>query len=80
VGLMFVAYNLRRMINILGKDVFKKYLRILVPHLLLKIAQLIAILSRFKKSNGVGISNPLFFEHPANQLIFTRKLTIMAGF
>ena len=80
VGLMFVAYNLRRMINILGKDVFKKYLRILVAHLLLIIAQLRAILSRFKKSNGAGISNLLFFEHPANQLIFTRKLTGMAGF
>ena len=80
VGLMFVAYNLRRMINILGKDVFKKYLRILVAYLLLIIAQLRAILSRFKKSNGAGISNLLFFEHPANQLIFTRKLTGMAGF
>ena len=80
VGLMFVAYNLRRMINILGKDVFKKYLRILVAHFLLNMAQLRAILSRFKKSNGAGISNLLFFEHPENQLIFTRKLTGMAGF
>ena len=30
VGLMFTAYNFRRLINILGKDVFKKYLMILV--------------------------------------------------
>ena len=73
VGLMFIAYNLRRIINILGKDVFKEYLRILVTHLLLNMAQLRAILSRFKESNGACISNPLFFEHPANQLIFTRK-------
>ena len=26
VGLMFIAYNLRRLINILGKDTFDKYL------------------------------------------------------
>ena len=30
VGLMFTAYNLRRIINILGQDVFKKYLKMLV--------------------------------------------------
>lgn len=30
VGFMFIAYNLRRIMNILGQDVFKKYLRILV--------------------------------------------------
>jgi transposase len=27
VGLIFIAYNLRRLINILGKDVFSKYLK-----------------------------------------------------
>jgi transposase len=27
VGLMFIAYNLRRIINILGQDLFKKYLK-----------------------------------------------------
>ena len=30
VGLMFVAYNLRRLINIIGKDLFKKFLAELV--------------------------------------------------
>lgn len=30
VGLMFTAYNLRRIMNILGQEVFKKYLRMLV--------------------------------------------------
>ena len=30
VGFMFLAYNLRRIINILGHDVFKKYLKLLV--------------------------------------------------
>jgi transposase len=31
VGLMFIAYNLRRLINILGQDMLKEYLRILSP-------------------------------------------------
>lgn len=30
VGFMFIAYNLRRIINILGQEVFKKYLKMLV--------------------------------------------------
>jgi len=30
VGFMFIAYNLRRIMNILGPEVFKKYLRMLV--------------------------------------------------
>ena len=30
VGLMFVAYNIRRIMNILGKDELKKYLKELV--------------------------------------------------
>jgi len=30
VGFMFIAYNIRRIISILGKDLLSKYLRILV--------------------------------------------------
>jgi hypothetical protein len=36
VGLMFVAYNLRRLINIIDKNLFKKFLAELVMSLLLK--------------------------------------------
>jgi len=32
VGFMFIAYNLRRIINIVGAEVFKKYLRALVSY------------------------------------------------
>jgi transposase len=38
VGFMFIAYNLRRIINILGKDVIMKYLRILVSMFLTVLA------------------------------------------
>ena len=34
VGFMFIAYNLRRIINILGENRLKEYLRILVPSFL----------------------------------------------
>ena len=34
VGFMFIAYNLRRIINILGQENFKKYLRMLVLYFL----------------------------------------------
>jgi hypothetical protein len=31
VGFMFIAYNLKRIFNILGQDLLKEYLRILIP-------------------------------------------------
>ncbi len=34
VGFMFIAYNLRRIMNIVGQKAFKKYLRILVSYFL----------------------------------------------
>ncbi len=80
VGLMFTAYNLRRIINILGKDNLKEYLRILVFCFLVVIGHIRAVLSRFGESFFVRNINLVFFEHPANRLIFTRKLTINDGF
>ena len=32
VGFMFIAYNLRRIINILGQNVFKEYLKVLISY------------------------------------------------
>ena len=80
VGLMFVAYNLRRIINILGKEVFKEYLRVLVFSFLFVFGHMRAILSRFKQSVFACNINPLFFEYPANRLIFTGNLTAKVGF
>jgi len=42
VGLMMIAYNLRRIINILGKNAFKAYLREVISLFLRKMAQLTA--------------------------------------
>jgi len=80
VGLMFVAYNLRRIINILGKEAFKEYFRTLACSLLLIFGHIRAIIKRFKTSVLDSNIYPLCFDHHVNQLIFTRKLTIMAGF
>jgi len=80
VGLMFVAYNLRRIINILGKDVFKAYLKVLAFPFSLVFPRIRAILSRFKESVFAGNINPSFFEHPANWLIFTRNFVATGGF
>jgi len=74
VGLMFIAYNLRRIINISCKEVLKEYLRILVYFFLRFIGQARAILSRYKESVLHGDNNPLFYGHSANRLIFNRNL------
>ena len=80
VGLMFIAYNLRRIINILGKDAFKEYPRIFGFPFLFVFRLLKAILSRFKESVLACNMYPPFFENLPNQLIFTRKLIINGGF
>ncbi|MCX6335544.1 MAG: IS1182 family transposase [Bacteroidia bacterium] len=48
VGFMFIAYNLRRIISILGKDQLMKYLRILVPLYLTVLAFLRGGISRLE--------------------------------
>jgi len=60
VGLMFTAYNLRRIINILGKNVLKEYLRILVFHFVFVIGHIRAVLSRFWESFFVRNINLVF--------------------
>ncbi|MBE9481974.1 MAG: IS1182 family transposase, partial [Bacteroidetes bacterium] len=47
VGLMFVAYNIRRIMNILGKNELKKYLKVLILLILAIYRQKWAKLSRF---------------------------------
>jgi len=48
VGLMFVAYNLRRLINSIDKNLFKKFLAGLVPLLLAKTAVLKVFKAKIK--------------------------------
>jgi len=74
VGLMFTVYLLKRMINILGKDVFKKYLKSLAGSFLLFWSKFRAILRHFKESNLIDNIDLSFYGYFLKQLIFTPKL------
>lgn len=70
VGLMFVAYNLRRIINILGKEVLSGYPRMLV-FCFLSVTELVRV--RISRFNGPILSGKIkgdFNQPQANQLIF----------
>jgi len=71
VGFMFIAYNLRRIINILGRDALKKYLRVLVSFLLTQLYLIRSNVSRFKASGNMDGFYRYIFEHPVNRLKFT---------
>ncbi len=68
VGLMFVAFNLRRLMNIIDKNSFKKFLKELVPVVFLKtsLVNLIAgilrpanFINRFLQSNYINAHSSL---------------------
>jgi len=62
VGFMFIAYNLRRLINILGKEGIKAYLKVLSVHILAFISHLIAISGvKMHHPKISGISNQFLF-------------------
>jgi hypothetical protein len=70
VGLMFVAYNIRRIMNILGKDKLKKYLEVLI---LLSLAIYRQIRAKFSQFNIGIFFNKIFagfFVVRLNRLIF----------
>ena len=70
VGLMFVAYNIRRIMNILGKDKLKKYLEELI---LLSLAIYRQIRAKFSQFNvGIFFDKIIdgFFVIRLNRLIF----------
>jgi hypothetical protein len=76
VGLMFAAYNLRRIINILGKEALKEYLRILVFSFSIAIDQIRTPISRFKAFAFINKINRHFMVLSVNGLILNRKIII----
>lgn len=58
VGLMFVAYNLRRLINIVDKNVFKRFLKELVLFVFEKRASI--------KATKLILMYPIFSKHNSN--------------
>jgi hypothetical protein len=67
---MFIAYNLRRLISIIGIEVLKEYMKNTIS-LLLNILRLIWLeISHFKKSKFIEIIEQAFFNHVLKRLIF----------
>jgi hypothetical protein len=74
VGLMFTAYNLRRIINIIGFDAFKKYMEVLV-RLILQIIFLLKHQITQNKSYRIIYHFPdVIFEHKIKRLRFDNNL------
>jgi len=70
VGLMFTAYNIRRLINIVGKNELKKYLEVLVLLVLAIYRQKWARLSQFNRCIFYSIIFTYYFKVRLNKLIF----------
>jgi len=70
VGLMFIAYNLRRIMNIIERKELKKYLEPLILLFLPVQIQKRAILNRFNKSIFFRKNITCFYKVSLNRLIF----------
>jgi transposase len=70
VGLMFIAYNLRRMINILGKEALDKYLKEVVLIFSGQIRHISLQLSLLKTSKIIDEIISSIFYNPFKRLIF----------
>ena len=70
VGLMFIAYNIRRIMNILGKDELKKYLEVLIFLSLDTYCRIQAKFSRFNIDKFINKTFANFFRPRLNLLIF----------
>lgn len=80
VGFMLIAYNLRRIMNILGQEVFKKYLRMLVL-LILQIFSVIRLKKlKYKRSIFFRKYSLVSFAPSLNRFIFGENLIINEGF
>ncbi len=80
VGFMFIAYNLRRIINILGQDMLKKYLSILVCYILSIFVQIRLILKRSAECIFFKYICKLNFDYCLNRLIFEQNFNKSRGF
>ena len=75
VGLMFTAYNLRRIFNILDLNTLKVYLKIQMIYFSMIIVSLKVKIRHLTKRPCLGKVNIFFRENPVKQLKLTRILT-----
>jgi transposase len=79
-GFMFIAYNLRRIMNILGIDAFRNYLKTLAFSFLILFALIktkISLYKRFIFSDNYLVK---YFYRGLNRLIFDEHLMFNEGF
>ncbi|MCH7658965.1 MAG: hypothetical protein IIB05_11695 [Bacteroidetes bacterium] len=80
VGFMFIAYNLRRIMNIVGKNALKKYLEVLVLLISRIYCPIRFKINPFKAINLSKKNLTSFFERFLNWLKFDQNLLEMEGF
>lgn len=80
VGFMMTAYNLRRIINILGVSVFKEYLKQLLSLILLKMGLYKQGRSYLKALFYSTQNNSAVFRLRLNRLYLNQKMNFSSGF
>jgi transposase len=80
VGLMFIAYNIRRIMNIIGKDELEKYLKELVLIFSRRIHHISLQISLLKATKFIDEIISSIFYHPLKRLIFGQNLLKTEGF
>jgi len=80
VGFMFIAYNLRRIMNIVGKNALKKYLEVLVLLVSGKYRPIRLKISLLKAINYLHKILTSYFEGCLNRLKFDQNLLSTGGF
>jgi hypothetical protein len=80
VGFMFIAYNLRRIMNIVGKNALRKYLEVLILSISGIFRPIRFKLTPFKAINFLNKILTTFFERLLNRLIFVHYLIRTGAF
>lgn len=80
VGFMFTAYNLRRLINIIGIKTLQSYFKELLLIFLTHISTVKDKMSHLRLSVNSCIFINSFIKHPVNRLKFTHELIKGVGF
>ena len=80
VGLMFIAYNIRRIMNIIGQNELKKYLKELVFLFSGQFRQISLYLGLSEATKFVKKTTDYIFHHPLKRLIFEQLLIKSSSF
>jgi len=80
VGFMFTAYNLKRIINIIGFETFKKYLEVIVQQILQKLASIWPQNLQNKQRKIINNFQFVLFDYFLKWLRFDQLLQFNGGF